>query len=237
MLQIAYDKSILLITRKSSNDMQHPSRRTAIGQMAALVFGSSMLIESCRSSPKKDTLNQTDTPLKPVHIPTGTFPKAPDGVSFGDGIRTGAKVRSEYTNGQLCCQEMYLKPKQAGPPPHLHKGLDEIMRVIEGRVHVLVGDTVTELHAGDWHVRPHGMVHTFWNASDEPALVIDLYPNQDFLSFFEDFQRMLKQLGEKGLTLESEEGQKLNNALLEKFGIEMFPEQFPPILEKYGLTM
>jgi mannose-6-phosphate isomerase-like protein (cupin superfamily) len=166
-----------------------------------------------------------------------TFPKAADGISYGDGIRSGPKVRSEYTNGQLCCQELYLNPKQAGPPPHLHKELDEVMRVVEGKVHVLVGDTVTELKAGDWHVRPHGLVHTFWNASDEPAFIIDLFLNQDFVSFFEDFQRMMNQLQQKGLSLESDKGQQLNNALLEKYGIEMFPEQFPPIIQKYGLTV
>ncbi|WP_348595463.1 cupin domain-containing protein, partial [Enterobacter asburiae] len=90
-----------------------------------------------------------------------------------------------------------MKPKQAGPPPHLHKELDEIMRVVEGRVHVLVGDTVTELKAGDWHVRPHGLVHTFWNAGDEPTLFIDIYPNQDFVSFFEEVIRLQNQLQAK----------------------------------------
>jgi uncharacterized cupin superfamily protein len=90
----------------------------------------------------------------------------------------------------MCCQEIYLKPKQAGPPPHLHKELDEVMRVVEGSVHVMVGDTVTQMKAGDWHVRPHGVIHTFWNASDQPALHIDIFPNQDLLSFFEEFIRM-----------------------------------------------
>ncbi|QHT67852.1 cupin domain-containing protein [Rhodocytophaga rosea] len=217
--------------------MQHSSRRIALGQMAALFFGSSIVMEGCGPSHSKDSIDKTEKSLKTVHIPSGSFPKAPDGVSFGDGVKTGAKVRSEYTNGQLCCQEIYLKAKQAGPPPHLHKELDEVMRVVEGTVHVLVGDTVTALKAGDWHVRPHGLVHTFWNASDQPALCIDLYLNQDFLSFFEEFMRIMNQLQKKGLTLESNEGQKLNNALLAKYGIEMFPEQFPPIIAKYGLTM
>lgn len=217
--------------------MQNSSRRTALGQIVALVAGSTMLMESCGLSQKKDTLTQRAKPLKPVHIPLGTFPTAPDGVSYGDGSRSGAKVRSEYTNGQLCCQEVYLKAKQAGPPPHLHKELDEIMRVVEGRVHVLVGDTVTELKAGDWHVRPHGLIQTFWNAGTEPALLIDIYPNQDFVSFFEELERMISKLQKKGLTLESQEGQKLNNALLEKYGIEWFPEKFPAIIEKYGLIM
>jgi mannose-6-phosphate isomerase-like protein (cupin superfamily) len=217
--------------------MQNPSRRTALGQMAALVFGSSTLMESCGLSHPEGATDQTANSLEPTYIPSGAFTKAHDGVSLGDGIESGAKVRSEHTNGQMCCQEIYLKPRQAGPPPHLHKELDEVMRVVEGSVHVMVGDTVTEMMAGDWHVRPHGVIHTFWNASDQPARIIDIYLNQDFLSFFEELQRIQYQMQKKGLTLESGEGQKLNTALLEKYGIEMFPEQFPSIIEKYGLII
>jgi hypothetical protein len=67
--------------------------------MAALVFGSSILMESCRLSPSKDTPDQNDKLLKPMYIPSGTFTKSPDSVSLGDDIRSGAKVRSEHTNG------------------------------------------------------------------------------------------------------------------------------------------
>jgi mannose-6-phosphate isomerase-like protein (cupin superfamily) len=204
--------------------------------MATLVFGSTMM-ESCGLSSKNNNPEQKGEPLKPTYIPAQAFPKAPDGVGLGDGIKSGAKIRSEYTNGQMCCQEIYLKPRQAGPPPHLHKELDEVMRVVEGTVHLMVGDSVIEMQTGDWHVRPHGVIHTFWNASDQPARLIDIYLNQDFLSFFEELQRIQNQLQTKGLTLQSDEGQRLNNALLEKFGIEMYLEQFPPILAKYGLKL
>ena len=130
-----------------------------------------------------------------------------------------------------------MPPKQMGPPPHLHKELDEVMIVLEGTIHVLVGKEVVELHAGDWHVRPHGIVHTFWNAGDVPARLIDLYPNQDLITFFEDFLRMQKRLQNEGVSMQSPEFQKQNKELLDKFGIEMFPDQLPPILEKYGLKM
>ena len=170
-----------------------------------------------------------------MYIPSGTFPKAPDGTLFGDGVMSGPKVRSEHTKGQFCCQEIFLKPKTAGPPPHLHKELDEIMRVVGGTVHVLVGDTVTEVHAGDWHVRPHGIIHTFWNAGDVPTRLIDMYLNQDLLSMFDEYARTANKLKSKGIGMESPEGIKLTDELMKRFGITMFPEKFPPIIEKYGL--
>jgi hypothetical protein len=40
--------------------------------------------------------------------------------------------------------------------------------------------------------RPHGIVHTFWNASDKPLRFIDIYPNQNFEDFFPDGPRPRK---------------------------------------------
>ncbi len=210
--------------------MENNTRRLALQQMLLFTVGSSFFLGSCKTTSTKSTAAISHKPLKPVHVAAGTISKAADGVSAGF-----PKIRSEHTNGQFCCQEIALQPKQAGPPPHLHKELDEIAYVLEGTVHVLVGDTVTELHAGDYHLRPHGIVHTFWNSGDVPARFIDMYPNQDFISFFEEFVRIENRLQKKGLTMQSPEALELTEAVLEKFGAVMFYDQFPPILEKYGL--
>ena len=214
--------------------------------MGMLMLGGNLIFQGCQDSPAETEvskpLDSTSTRkaipnLKPIKIGKGTFPAAPDGTLVGNGKDSGTKLRAEYTNGQLTAQELFMPPKQMGPPPHLHKELDEVMIVLEGTIHVLVGKEVVELHAGDWHVRPHGIVHTFWNAGDVPARLIDLYPNQDLITFFEDFLRMQKRLQNEGVSMQSPEFQKQNKELLDKFGIEMFPDQLPPILEKYGLKM
>lgn len=210
--------------------MENNTRRLALKQMLLFTVGSSFLLESCKTAASKDTVVIPHKPLKPVHVPAGTISKAADGIYAGF-----PKIRSEHTNGQFCCQEITLQPKHAGPPPHLHKELDEIMYVLEGTVHVLVGDMVTAINAGDYHMRPHGIVHTFWNSGDVPARFIDMYPNQDFLSFFEEFVRIENRMKSQGLTMQSPEGQKLTDAVFKKFGAVIFYDQFPPLLEKYGL--
>lgn len=228
--------------------MSNSKRRAAIKQIGFMMLGGNMLLQACSDAEKKpESANSQDStktaPVsksvkesKPILVAKGSFPAAPDGTLVGDGKESGTKIRAEYTNSQLCCQEILIPPKQAGPPPHLHHELDEAMRVLEGTVSVLVGDDVVELHEGDWHIRPHGIIHTFWNSSDKPARIIDLYPNQDLITFFEDFLRMQKRLQNEGISMQSPEFQKLNGELLQKFGIEMFPEKFPPLLKKYGLT-
>ena len=51
---------------------------------------------------------------------------------------------------------------------------------------VLVGYEVYEVEAGGWQMRPHGIVHTYWYASDKPALFINIYFNQDFENILEE---------------------------------------------------
>ncbi len=109
------------------------------------------------------------------------------------------------------------------------------MYVIEGTVQVLVGDHVTEVSAGNYHLRPHGVVHTFWNSGNAPARFIDMYPNQDFVSYFEDFNRIIGKLKTRGLAPDSPEALKMFGELDNRFGVEVYFDQFPPLLQKYNL--
>lgn len=208
--------------------MENSSRRLALRQMLLFTLGGSVLLDSCKST--KNCIVISHSPLQQRLVPAGTISPPADGIVVG-----APKIRSEFTNGQFCCQEITVQPKFAGPPPHLHKELDEIMFVIEGTASVMVGDTVTQVHTGDYHLRPHGIVHTFWNSGDIPVRFIDMYPNQDFISYFEEFDRIGNKLKTKGLGIDSAEGGKMINDLNKKFGIEIFFDQFPPLLQKYGL--
>ncbi len=64
--------------------------------------------------------------------------------------------------------------RRVGGTTTYHKTFDEICRVLEGSVFILTGDEVTEVKAGGWHLRPKGVVHTFWNSGATPAKTIDL---------------------------------------------------------------
>lgn len=93
---------------------------------------------------------------------------------FGD-CEIHFRLASEHTDGLLACTEMMMPPGSLGAPPHYHNKSDEILRVLEGTIHVMVGDDVFAVPAGGWHVRPRGLVHTFWNAGPGPARAIDVY--------------------------------------------------------------
>jgi mannose-6-phosphate isomerase-like protein (cupin superfamily) len=92
-----------------------------------------------------------------------------------------------------------------GPAPHLHKDLDGIKSVIKGTVAVLVGDEVTYVEEGGWHLRPHGVIHTFWNEGDTPATVMEIYPNQNFEVYLEELTKIINEFRKNGIKPDSQD--------------------------------
>ncbi|HEX6891722.1 MAG TPA: cupin domain-containing protein, partial [Chryseolinea sp.] len=163
-------------------------------------------------------------PLKEIYI-------KPSGQDF----ISGAKIRFEQTNYQFSTWERTVQPKSLGAPPHLHKDLDEIMRVTKGTVAVLVGDEVTYVEEGGWHLRPHGVVHTFWNEGDTPATMIEIYPNQNFEVYLEEINKLIKEFRNKGIKPDSQEVISRIDKLDKEWGVVTFHDQREGIIKRYGL--
>ena len=196
--------------------------------------GITILNMGCNSTtPRKENEIEYDTnkPLKPVLVKVGETQKASDGIDFG------FKLRSNQTNGQFSCTEEVLAPKTLGVSYHMHDKLDEIMRVQEGTVHVLVGEEVFEVNAGEWHLRPHGIPHTYWNQTDKPAKFNDMFLNQDFDNFLDELLRMAQRLSKQNISPDSKKAEELFAPIARKYGFTNFPEKTPYLLEKYGLKM
>ncbi|WP_420151838.1 cupin domain-containing protein [Spirosoma sp.] len=173
-----------------------------------------------------------DLPLKPFYLPP-VEPLQPGPF----GLNTRTRVRQTQTNGQFSCVEFAIAPKKMGPAPHLHKALDELMYVVEGTITVLVGDTEYQVQAGGWHLRPRGIVHTFWNATDKPAVGIDCYFQQPFEDYLEASIHTIPALAKtRGLAMDSPEIRTMYKDLQQKFGMVGFPEKRQPIIDKYGLV-
>jgi len=151
------------------------------------------------------------------------------------GMKVGVKIAHAQTYGQFSCVETWLSPRQMGPPPHIHYMLDEIMFVMEGTVTVLLGDSVVHIPAGGYHFRPRGIVHTFWNAHDEPAKFLDMYPgSQDFAHYLEELAQLGGDIHKEGGNPFSPESLERFKALDARYNHEVFYEQMPAFLEKYA---
>ena len=151
------------------------------------------------------------------------------------GMPTGVKITHTQTGDQFSCIECSLQPRQMGPPPHVHYALDEIMHVLEGTVTVLEGDTTREVPAGGWHFRPRDIVHTFWNGHDAPAKFIDLYPGtQDFAHYLEELSDLGAALHTEGANPFAPDSIARFKALDARYDHEVFYEQMPEFMAKYG---
>lgn len=141
------------------------NRRQLMQQLAAITLGSTLLPLAGLAETPDDS-----TPAKGgIYIAPGEGKQATVGE-----MSICFKLDTSQTGHHLGLWETIIQPGELGAPPHLHQGFDELLRVLEGSVHVMTGDEVTEVKTGGWHLRPRGLVHTFWNSGSIPAKTIDM---------------------------------------------------------------
>jgi len=147
------------------------NRRITLQRLAALMGAVSLpgtaFAEMLEVSDREDLAQEVK---KPIHIKSGEGKMGKIGA--GD---INFKLSKTQTDGHMGITESVLPVGLLGAPPHFHNGFDEICRVIQGRLTILVGDETFEVNEGDWHLRPRGIVHSFWNTGTKPVKFIELY--------------------------------------------------------------
>src|SRR5205823_11201176 len=66
-----------------------------------------------------------------------------------------------------------MSPHALAAPLHRHTREDEYSYVVESQVGALLGDEVFIGKPGDLIVKPRNQWHTFWNAGDGPARLLE----------------------------------------------------------------
>jgi mannose-6-phosphate isomerase-like protein (cupin superfamily) len=131
------------------------------------------------------------------------------------------------TDDRFSLVEHPMAPKALAAPLHRHTREDEYSFVIEGRMGALLGDDVVEAGPGDLVFKPRDQWHTFWNAGDEPARILEIIAPAGFEHFFEE-------LSDTG---GAEPGPEKAAELSARYGLEIRPETVPELLERFGLRM
>lgn len=170
------------------------------------------------------TGDMQDTPPQPVYLPASGGKRGHIGagsISF--------KLNKQQTSGLLGSTETVLPPGLLGAPPHSHKGFDEVCRVLEGTLTILVGKQVYQVHAGDWHLRPRGIMHCFWNAGKVPAKFIELYIPGGHEAYMND-------LADLFINHARPHPQDLDR-LAQRYDIHFDWDQMPGIMAKYKVKL
>jgi quercetin dioxygenase-like cupin family protein len=121
-----------------------------------------------------------------------------------------------------------MSARALAAPLHRHTREDEYSYVLEGKMGALLGDEVVIGQPGDLIFKPRGQWHTFWNAGDEPARILEIISPAGFERFFAE----LVELG--GVTqVEPERFVEL----CARYQLDMNPDTIPGLVERFGLRM
>ena len=95
------------------------------------------------------------------------------------------KVAADQAGGSFSIVE---HPYQPGVliPPHVHADASQLTYVIEGEVGIRIGDDVFDAPAGAYLIKPSGVPHTHWNATEHPARVMEITTPGGFETFFDE---------------------------------------------------
>jgi mannose-6-phosphate isomerase-like protein (cupin superfamily) len=130
------------------------------------------------------------------------------------------------SGGGFSLVEHPMSARALAAPLHRHTREDEYSYVLDGRVGALLGDEVVYGEPGDLIFKPRAQWHTFWNAGDEPARLLEIISPAGFERFFDE----LVNLG--GVTQAQPE--QLAD-LCARYELEMDPGTVPGIVERFGL--
>jgi mannose-6-phosphate isomerase-like protein (cupin superfamily) len=120
-----------------------------------------------------------------------------------------------------------MGPRALAAPLHRHNREDEYSFVLEGSVGALLGDDVVVGGPGDLIFKPRGQWHTFWNAGDEPARILEIISPAGFERFFAE----LVELG-GGANADRETFVELCG----RYELDMEPDSVPELCERFGVV-
>jgi mannose-6-phosphate isomerase-like protein (cupin superfamily) len=142
------------------------------------------------------------------------------GVRFMiDGIETGER---------FSLVEHPMPPRRLAAPLHRHNREDEYSFVLEGRMGALLGDQVVYAGPGDLVWKPRGQWHTFWNAGDTPARILEIISPAGFEGFFGE----LVDAGGVGAV-----GPEVFAELCARYALDMDPSSIPGLEARFGVTL
>jgi quercetin dioxygenase-like cupin family protein len=147
-------------------------------------------------------------------------------AGFLGSIGVRFMIDGAESGGGFSLVEHPMSARALAAPLHRHTREDEYSYVIEGRVGALLGDEVVVGAPGDLIFKPRNQWHTFWNAGDSPARLLEIISPAGFEQFFAE----LVELG--GVT---QADPKTLGALSERYGLEMDPGSVPGLLQRFEL--
>ncbi|HTF67153.1 MAG TPA: cupin domain-containing protein [Edaphobacter sp.] len=147
-------------------------------------------------------------------------------LGFLGSIGVRFMIWGEEAGEQFSLVEHPMSPRALAAPLHRHSREDEYSYVLRGRLGALIGEDVVFAEPGDLVFKPRNQWHTFWNASDGPASILEIIAPAGFERFFSE-------LSDAGGVTNLEPS--VLGSLCGRYGLEMKPETVPDLVQRFNL--
>jgi mannose-6-phosphate isomerase-like protein (cupin superfamily) len=162
-----------------------------------------------------------------MHTATAKVVRAGSGqTGFLGSIGVRFMISGAESGGGFSLVEHPMSARTLAAPMHRHVREDEYSYVLEGHVGALLGDELLTANPGDLIFKPRGQWHTFWNAGDEPARILEIISPAGFERFFS----ALADLGDI-----SRAKPEAFTDLCARYELEMDPDSVPELQKRFGL--
>ncbi|CAN5647595.1 cupin domain-containing protein [soil metagenome] len=135
-------------------------------------------------------------------------------------------INAQETGGRFSVVEHLLPPRALAAPVHRHTNEDEYSFILEGKVGALLGDDEVYGTAGALIFKPRGQWHTFWNAGDTPARILEIISPGGFEQAFRDLDELGGELTPEAVSV-----------IGQRFSVAIDFEGTGSIAERHGLKL
>jgi len=143
------------------------------------------------------------------------------------GIGVRFMVDGAESGGGFALVEHPMEPRALAAPMHRHSREDEYSFILEGRVGADLGGEIVYGEVGDLIFKPKGQWHTFWNAGDSPARILEIISPAGFEKFFDE----VTDLAARG---ELDPGRMAAKA--SEYGVELDLSSVPGLMSAHRVT-
>ena len=143
----------------------------------------------------------------------------------GMGVRF--MVSGDDPGGGFALVEHPLGPHALGAPLHRHSREDEYTYVLEGRIGAMLGDEIIFGEPGDLIFKPRDQWHTFWNAGDADARILEIISPAGFERYFEELVELF---------LPGRPAPEVLKEVAGRYGLETDPSSIPRLVAEHGLV-
>jgi mannose-6-phosphate isomerase-like protein (cupin superfamily) len=143
------------------------------------------------------------------------------------GLGVRFMVPGMDSNGGFALVEHPLEPRALAAPLHRHSREDEYSFVLRGKVGALLGEDIVYGGPGDLIYKPRGQWHTFWNAGDAPASLLEIISPAGFEMYFQELI---------DLFATGKPNMDAIPPIAKRYGLELDPSSIPALCAQHGLV-